>query len=65
MRTANECLRQAEHAEQLAGNATDASSKNILLEIARGGRELAAKDAGLAERTANYDDLKEAAEVGP
>ena len=65
MLTANECLRQAEHAEQLAGKATDASSKNILMEIASSWRELAAKDAGFAEKPASYDDLKEAAEVGP
>ena len=57
MRTAEECLQQAGRAEALAANATDTRSKVILLDIARGWRELAEKDAGLAERTARYDEL--------
>jgi hypothetical protein len=58
MRTAKECLQQARHAEQLAAKAIDAHSKAVLLDIARGWRQLVEKDAGLAERTANYEALK-------
>jgi hypothetical protein len=59
MRTANECLQQAKHAEQLATKATDVNSKAVLLDIARGWRELAEKDVGLVERAANYDAAKD------
>ena len=59
MRTANECLHQAKHAEQLAAKATDANAKAVLLDIARGWRELAEKDAGLVDRTTNYDAAKD------
>ena len=50
MRTAKECLQQARHAEQLAAKAMDANSKAVLLDIARGWRQLIEKDAGLAEK---------------
>lgn len=57
MRTAEECLQQAGHAEALAAKATDTRSKSILLDIARGWRELAEKDAGLAARTVRHVEL--------
>jgi hypothetical protein len=64
MRTAKECLRQAEHAEKLALKTSDSHSKAILLEIAQNWRELIGKDSGLAERTANYREIQGSADDG-
>jgi hypothetical protein len=51
MRTAKECLQQAEHAEQLALKASDPRSKALLLDIAHRWRELIGKDADTLERS--------------
>jgi hypothetical protein len=64
MRAAKDCLRQAQHAEQLALKTSDPRSKATLLEIAQHWRDLIVKDVGLVERTASCEEIKEPAHDG-